>query len=366
MKPLSRSSDNSEPTLNILLVGTGRMAEMHAIRFAELDQVRVLAGVDTDLAKARDFCRKHEIDYAYQDLEQALCTHAFDAVSVVTPDAYHASVVIPVLNRELPVLCEKPLADTLKSAASMCAAARESGQLNLVNLSYRVSGALNRARSLVDAGALGSIRHVEASYRQSWLCSDYWGDWQTEDAWLWRLSKEHGSAGVLGDVGIHILDFLTAGVGLDVAALHCRLQTFDKAPGNRIGDYTLDANDSCVLNVELENGALGVVHMTRYYTGYRNALELSIHGTQGALRVSTGDNGDQLLACLDEDVNTQQWKLLECEEQADTFERFIDALRSGSAGSPDFAHAYKLQGYLDLCFLSHEQGRWLNVKPHIQ
>ena len=111
----------------------------------------------------------------------------------------------------LPVLCEKPLADTTVAAQAMADAALASGCMSMVNLTYRASGALHELRRLIDAGELGELRHVEAAYRQSWLVSDYWGDWDQEDAWLWRLSTAHGSLGVLGDIGIHILDYTTAG-----------------------------------------------------------------------------------------------------------------------------------------------------------
>lgn len=347
--------------IRILLVGTGRMAETHVRRFSQLDNVRVIAGIDTNLTRAVNFCHSHNIDHVYQDLNEALGAHEYDAVSVVTPDSAHAPVTLSALDFGLPVLCEKPLSDTIHDASSMCSAAEKSGLLNMVNLSYRESGALHKARALVDDHALGDIRHVEASYRQSWLCSDYWGDWQKEDAWLWRLSKSHGSQGVLGDIGIHILDFLSNGTDLDISGLNCRLQTFDKAPNNQVGEYTLDANDSCVLNVELENGALGVVHMSRYYTGFMNSLEMSIHGTEGAVRVSTGQGSDRLWTCLGKDRHTHEFIMQQCEPQPDTFERFVNALRSGSKSSPDFAHTMKLQRYLDACFTSHETGQWLTL-----
>jgi predicted dehydrogenase len=347
--------------IRILLVGTGRMAETHARRFAQIDNVRVIAAIDTNLERATNFCRSHHIDHVYQDLHTALSAQEYDAVSVVTPDSHHAPVALTALEFGLPVLCEKPLSDTIQAASSMCSAAEKTGLLNMVNLSYRESGALYKARALVHSRALGDIRHVEASYRQSWLSSDYWGDWREEDAWLWRLSKSHGSLGVLGDIGIHILDFLCNGADLDITGLHCRLQTFDKAPNNRIGDYTLDANDSCVLNVELENGALGVVHMSRYYTGFMNSLEMSIHGTDGAIRVSTGQGSDRLWTCIGKDRHTHEFTTQKCEPQPDTFERFINALRSGSKSSPDFAHTMKLQRYLEACFNSHETGQWLTL-----
>lgn len=347
-------------TIDILIVGTGRMAGDHARRYAQIDGVRVLAAVDIDNNKLQKFCKEHDIRNAYTNLQVALQRHTFTACSVVTPDAYHASVSIACLQADLPVLCEKPLSDTVESAVSMADAAVMSGKLTMVNLSYRASGALNRARDLIDEGALGCIRHVEASYRQSWLVSDYWGDWRTDDSWLWRLSESHGSLGALGDVGIHILDYVCAGVGMNIKGLQCRLQTFDKAQGNRIAEYSLDANDSCVMTIELTNGALGVVHMSRYYTGYHNDLVLSIHGSRGAARVSTGSEGDRLCVSLGEDIHSPCWKEVQCENQPDTFDRFIAALkRHETSVSPDFAHAARLQQYLTLGFESHSSGRWV-------
>ena len=88
---------------------------------------------------------------------------------------------------------------------------------------------LQKAREIVLSGEIGTVRHVEASYLQSWLVSKAWGDWRTESRWLWRLSKKHGSNGVLGDIGIHAIDaifardahFLALKIGDAVDAVLC-------------------------------------------------------------------------------------------------------------------------------------------------
>ncbi len=152
------------------------------------------------------------------------------------------------------VLCEKPLATNAADAREMADLARTKKLIGMVNLSYRNVAVLQKAAELVAGGAIGALRHFEASYLQSWLTQPAWGDWKTESQWLWRLSTAHGSKGVLGDVGIHILDFVIFAAGSPVSELSCRLKTFDKAEGGRIGEYTLDANDSATLQAELENG----------------------------------------------------------------------------------------------------------------
>ena len=129
------------------------------------------------------------------------------------------------------------------------------------------------------------MRHVEASHLQSWLVGKAWGDWQSESKWLWRLSKKHGSNGALGDIGIHIVDFASYGSGLDVAHVSARLKTFDKAPGNKIGEYDLDANDSFTMNVDFSNGAIGTIQASRTAAGQLDQLRLRVYGEKGSIEM---------------------------------------------------------------------------------
>jgi predicted dehydrogenase len=253
------------------------------------------------------------------------------------------------------VFCEKPLALDHAGAVEMTEAAGAAGLVAMVNLTYRNAHALQRGRRMIDAGEIGTIRHVSASYLQSWLTGRHWGDWRTDERWLWRLSAAHGSKGVLGDIGIHILDFLTFGTGLDVASLSARMKTFDK--GAAIGAYGLDVNDSVAMTVEMSNGALGVVHMTRFATGKLNDLDMTIHGERGALKIWANHEASRLEACLGADIETQTWRGVDCPPTPTNAERFIIALLSGENGDPSFRRAAEVQKLLDLCFVSDAEGR---------
>jgi predicted dehydrogenase len=54
--------------------------------------------------------------------------------------------------------------------------AEAAGHVGMVNLTYRNVPALQQARGIIAEGAIGEVRHVEASYRQSWPVSNQWGD----------------------------------------------------------------------------------------------------------------------------------------------------------------------------------------------
>jgi len=342
--------------IRLLILGTGGMARTHAEAFAAIPGVALAAGADTRAEALTAFCDRHGIAHRFPSLEAALAWGGFDAVANVTPDAAHFATTMPLLAAGRHVLCEKPLATNYADARAMAAAAAEAGVVNMVNLSYRNVPALQAAARMVANGAIGPVRHFEASYLQSWLTQPAWGDWKTESKWLWRLSTAHGSKGVLGDVGIHILDYATFIAGADPAEISCRLTTFDKAPGGRIGDYVLDANDSFTLHLALTNGATGTVSATRFATGHLNDLRLRLYGDTGGLEVLFEKGESRLNACLGAHIATGTWEAVPTPDVPTIYQRFIAAIHGTGAGRPDFARGAALQQVLDLAETSARAG----------
>ncbi|WP_102960273.1 Gfo/Idh/MocA family protein [Mangrovicella endophytica] len=345
----------------LLILGTGGIAHRHAEHFGAIPGCAVVAACDVNAERVKAFGAMHHIPNVFDDLDAALAWGEFDAVINATPDPVHKATTLAAIAAGKAVFCEKPLALDHADALAMTEAAEAAGVVNMVNLTYRNASAIQMARRMVDAGEIGAVRHVEASYLQSWLTGRHWGDWRQDERWLWRLSSAHGSKGVLGDIGIHILDFATFGTGLEVAALQARLKTFDKAAGGAIGAYRLDANDSCAMTVEFANGALGVIHMSRFATGYANDLHLTIHGEMGALKIWSNTTESTLSACLGADIETQTWRPIECPPTPRNADRFVIALLSGINGEPSFRHASEVQKLLDLCFVSDAERRMLPV-----
>jgi len=352
--------------MRLLILGTGWMAEQHARQFGGMKGVELAGAVDVERSRVDAFSDVHGIANRFTSLEDALDWGKFDAAANVTPDRIHHPTTMTLIAAGKPVLCEKPLAETYLKASEMAAAAERAGIINMVNLTYRGVAPLQRAREMVLAGAIGAVRHVEASYLQSWLVSQFWGDWRTDPKWLWRLSRAHGSNGVLGDVGIHILDFASFGAALDIESVFCRLKTFDKAPGNRIGEYELDANDSFTMAVDFSNGALGVIHASRWATGHVNELRLRIFGDRGALEVVRNLNGSELKACLGKNVDNGDWETLDPGTAPSNYQRFADAVRTGEPPEPSFRHAAELQKVLDLAVVAEEKRSELSVHADTQ
>jgi predicted dehydrogenase len=345
----------------ILLLGTGNIANHHVAEFADIPECRIVGCVDRIPGRAKAFAQANGISRSFEELDKAIAWDGFDAAINCTPDGVHKATTMALAAAGKHVFCEKPLAPNYADALAMTEAVEQAGLVNMVNLTYRNSPALQKARAMVAAGEIGTLRHVEASYRQSWLVSKAWGDWSTEDRWLWRLSTKHGSTGVLGDVGIHILDFATYGACDDIASVGGAMVTYPKAEGDRIGDYVLDANDSVALTARLASGVLATILATRFATGHANDLTLSLHGTKGALQVETDGKKSSLRGCFGKDIDKNAWKKIALDLVPRNARRFADALKSGENGDPSFRRAADIQKVIDAVFESDKRQKSVAV-----
>lgn len=355
--------------MRLLILGTGAMAVQHAEAFGAIDGVTLVAAADPHLDRLTAFSDRFGIEQRFDALSEAMDWNGFDAVANATPDSVHYETTMACIAASKHVFCEKPLATDQSHAAAMTAAAEAAGVVNMVNLLYRGVSPLQVAREIVLAGEIGEVKHVEASYLQSWLTQPSWGDWRSDERWLWRLSTQHGSNGVLGDVGIHIVDFACYGADLDITNVHCRLKTFPKAEDDRIGNYELDANDSFTINASFENGAIGVIHSSRWASGHKNDLALRIYGDKGGLEVKCWRGGhlvadprySSLRVSRNQDLETGTWRDVACRSIPLNYQRFVDAVRQGENQEPSFATATRLQQILDTSFQSHAENAALSV-----
>ena len=98
------------------VIGAGKMGSLHARIYSEMDDVELVAVVDTEPDKARtltdEFGGRPHRDYA-DIIDQV------DAVTIAVPTESHSLVAEPFLQRRIAVLVEKPLAATLDEARKM-------------------------------------------------------------------------------------------------------------------------------------------------------------------------------------------------------------------------------------------------------
>ena len=335
------------------------MAKSHARSYRENGSVQLVACCDVVESKLRTFAEEWDIPAVYTDFREMIEKEDLDGISNVTPDSQHAPVSIYAMQKGIAVLCEKPMASSLEEAEEMRRTAGENGVIGMVNYSKRSSSGLQYARELIRKGGIGRIMHVEASYLQSWLVTDEWGDWRVDPRFTWRLSTAHGSSGTLGDIGCHIYDMAAFLCG-DITDLYCRVETYDKGiPAGRIGEYVLDANDSMIAAVTFVGGAIGTIHATRWATGYINREFVRVYGDRGTVEVDF-DKSKTTYQFFS--AETRSWQTVECDATPSNYDRFVTALQTGRKDESDFENGYRVQKYLHYSVISDREKRSIRIE----
>lgn len=179
----------------VAVLGAGAIGRMHIERLLTHDQVGVAAIADPGEA-ARELCKRLDVPWFADPLELLAGTRA-EAVIVATPNATHADLGEACLARKLPVLMEKPIADTLVNARRLCDASERTGVPLMVGHQRRHNPLLRRAREMVQGGLLG--RPVSATVMATWLKPDSYFEME------WR--RKAGGGPVLINM-IHDIDLL--------------------------------------------------------------------------------------------------------------------------------------------------------------
>jgi predicted dehydrogenase len=150
----------------------------------------VLAGVVT-----RSPIRRVEVTDAYPgvpvfDSVAELAESGVDAITVCTPAATHTAVTDDVVQRGIPVVCDKPFALNAEAARHTVELAERAGVLITPYQNRRWDSDLLTLRRLLDAGELGEIRRFESAFER------------------WAPDPEPPAAGggLLRDFGSHLVD----------------------------------------------------------------------------------------------------------------------------------------------------------------
>ncbi len=171
-----------EMTLTTAVVGAGTVSDVHCTGLTACPRTDLVAVVDRDGAAARAAARRHDVA-PFTDLEDAIETCDPDWLHVCTPVASHRPIAETALAAGVPVLIEKPVAETVGDVEAIASAAAAAGQPASVVHNNRFSPAVRRARALIDAGELGPIRGVDLLYTGSTA-----PDVENRGAWSFELA----------------------------------------------------------------------------------------------------------------------------------------------------------------------------------
>ncbi|MBM3975365.1 MAG: Gfo/Idh/MocA family oxidoreductase [Planctomycetes bacterium] len=214
-----------ERKLRVAVYGVGHLGKFHARIWREHPRAELVAVLDVDAERARALAA--ELGCAALD-PRAAPPAGLDLASVVVPTAQHEAVAVPLLERGVACLIEKPIAPDPAAGARILAAARRAGARVSVGHVERFQPGVRRVREL------GLVPRFIECHR------------------LTAFSFRSMDIGVVHDLMIHDLDLVLHLVGSPVASLD--------AAG---GAILTEREDMASVRLVFENGARANVTASR-------------------------------------------------------------------------------------------------------
>jgi xylose dehydrogenase (NAD/NADP) len=164
-----------------------------AIRAAQ--QSDLVAVASRNLSKAQDYAATWEILQAFGSYAELLASDEVDVVYISLPNHLHAQWSIRAMQAGKHVLCEKPLALSVKDVDRMTTVSQQTGRMLMEAYMYRHHPQTKLAGEWVHSGRLGDICQVNAIFNFTIT--------NPQDV---RLAPEYGG-GCLWDVGVYPVSF---------------------------------------------------------------------------------------------------------------------------------------------------------------
>lgn len=293
-------------TVNVCVIGAGRAGMIHARNFAgSIPGVRLIAMVDPveeAVSEARD---ELGFEKTYLDYKDALGDRDIDAMVVVSPTAYHRSIVVDAAAAGKHILCEKPMAMTEGECRDMIDATDSAGVKLQMAFMRRFDESFQHAKERIDSGEIGDVVCVKSLTHGPSI----------PQAWMYDIRKSNGP---LAEVSSHDIDALHWYSGSYINEVYAIAGNY-RCPDAR-AEFP-DFYDNVIMNCRFRNGSQGFVDGAQgVQYGYDSRVE--ILGTKGIIHVGKNQNFS-VLTVTPEGIQTpfvKSWRNL-----------FIDAYRKEDA-----------------------------------
>lgn len=268
--------------LRYCIVGLGRISMDHfmpACKISQNSQVTALVSGHRD--KAQKMAAEYNVPvkniYSYENYDEIANNSDIDAVYIALPNSMHFEYTIRAANAGKHVLCEKPMATSVRDSQAMVDKCKAANKKLMIGYRCQYEPTNLRAIQMIRDGQLGTVQAIESA------------NGFNERAGEWRLNRKLAGGGPLMDVGIYSLNACRYLTGEEPAHLEAYCSVIDKD-----GRFN-EVEENVSWTMKFPSGILAICNTT--YGGQMSGYYI-VHGSKGALRVESafGYQGQTLKA----------------------------------------------------------------------
>lgn len=318
------------------LVGAGGIAQAYAQAFETSDHAQLVAVADVryDSAQAmaeRMNCQSFD---SYQAMAESV---ALNAVIICTPPVSHPEITIYCLERDINVLCEKPLSIDKASALQMLSAAEKSKALLTMGSKFRYADDVVKAKSIVASGILGEIVLFENAFTARVDMSN-----------RWNSNASVSGGGVLIDNGTHSVDIMRYFLG--------PLAEVQVVEGKRVQELAVE--DTVRIFVKSKNSVMGNIDLS-WSINKELDWYIRIYGSSGTISVGWKESKYRQSGSQDWVVFGQGYNKIQSFRSQ--IENFSKAIRGEETLLITSADAIASVEVIDAAYQSLGQSRWTPI-----
>ena len=245
----------------VAIVGCGLIGHK---RLKALGDCRLVACADVSLDRARALAAGRPDVQVSDRWEEAVRHPGADIVIVATTNDVLTSIAEGALDAGKHVLVEKPAGRSVAEIDRLIAASARSGRLVHVGFNHRYHPALQKARAIIDSGALGPLMFIRARYGHGGRVG-----YERE----WRADPERSGGGELIDQGVHLIDLSRWFLG-DFAHVDGLAATYF---------WQMPVDDNAFLTLRTAAGQVAFLQVS--CTEWKNLFSFEIYGRDGKLAI---------------------------------------------------------------------------------
>ncbi len=189
--------------INWGIIGCGDVTEIKSgPAFNKVKNLSLVAVMRRDVAKAKDYAKRHNVPRWYDDADKLINDPEVNAIYIATPPSSHESLSIAAMHAGKHIYVEKPMALNYTAACNMAKTAAEK-KVKLVVAHYRrAQPFFNKIKQLITDKAIGEIRLVRMEfYRPGYSKADL-----AMPGKAWRVDPAISGGGIFHDLAPHQLD----------------------------------------------------------------------------------------------------------------------------------------------------------------
>ena len=273
--------------LRVGIIGFGYIGKVHAHCYQSIPhclpeskvQAQIVSVLRSGIGRDAELLRSLGSPLETTSMEEFL-SQDLDLVDICSPNEFHHAQVDAAIEKGLAIYCEKPLGLNLNQARESTLAAKNAGVLTHTAFTMRYIPAVQQAKAILAAGALGEIYNFRIHY----FHNSYMDPLRPMS---WRLKKETSGGGSLADLGIHMIDMVGYLLG-DVAWVKCETRTFINQRPVSAGSSqmdTVDVDDWALCMLGLKNQTVGSIEVTRMSGGLGDSCRVEIFGSRGSIEI---------------------------------------------------------------------------------